>query len=108
MLLGIILEDFYKKLIEDENITYKQEGIRDIVSRKCELILLNIVDRIPSKSVDIKIKEFLNFLWGYDLPDLDNQYLHSKFDLEKAYKELGDIKSLVGYNIEIIDDAIIS
>ena len=40
MLLGIILEDFYKKLIEDENITYKQEGIRDIVSRKCELKIL--------------------------------------------------------------------
>jgi|GEM_PF-1081101 hypothetical protein len=94
-----LLKLYYMVLRVDTDMTYKAGGIRDVVSRKVEQLLTEVIDPLPHDTIDAKIHDFLLYLLGYDTPDLNDKYLHSPEDLEAAYDQLECIAVLRGHEL---------
>lgn len=103
MNLSELLEYYYQTLRQSGDVFYDVGGVRAGISSD----VMNLLDVLDDKDryelpVDAKILSFLGFVGGYDTPGCGNdEYLFDDADLDREYKELGNIDSLDGAGYEI-------
>lgn len=103
MLLKEVIKEYYNKLLKEKEENYDVNSTRYYSSSKASK-LIEILDEkdMNGENIDEKIISFFNFINGYDTPRFDvDKYLYSIDDLEREYKELGNLDNLIGSNVDI-------